>query len=161
MSVSFPGSDWFRLDDKGEPVRIGNIDAYMAHVLKCGGENKAAGLWGHPKQVVARSLVGNFKVSTVFLFLDHNWDPKGKPLLWETMAFRFDKTKTMKETNAARVRLGLQPRKPTAWDSYTGEDIWRCGGSREQAEAQHLKACRMIARREKVPVSALVLEMPE
>lgn len=36
---------------------------------------------------VARTTVGKKVVSTVFLGLDHNWDPTGKPLVFETMVF--------------------------------------------------------------------------
>ncbi len=35
---------------------------------------------------VATTLLGNVKVSTVFLGLDHSWG-EGPPLLWETMIF--------------------------------------------------------------------------
>jgi hypothetical protein len=158
--MTFPGSDWYRLDDKGEPVRIGDVNAYIVHTRKYGGEGKAAGLWGHPKQVVARTNVGNFKISTVFLFLDHNWDPRGKPVLWETLVFRCDKGKQHAENQKTRAKLGLPPRKPCGLDLYTGEEYFRCGGSREQAEAQHMKICRKVARREKIKPDALILELP-
>jgi hypothetical protein len=58
---------------------------------------------------VGATQVGDVMVSTVFLGLDHRFG-FGAPLLWETMSFSSD-----------------------------GEslDCWRCGGNREQAEAQH------------------------
>lgn len=36
---------------------------------------------------VAETTVGGTWVSTVFLGLDHNWEPGGPPLLFETMVF--------------------------------------------------------------------------
>jgi hypothetical protein len=36
---------------------------------------------------VARTMIGDVRVSTVFLGLDHSFDPKGPPLLFETMVF--------------------------------------------------------------------------
>lgn len=36
-------------------------------------------------RVVAQDYAGVFKISTVFLGLDHGWD--GPPVLWETMIF--------------------------------------------------------------------------
>lgn len=61
------------------------------------------------KRVVKQEHVGDAKVSTVFLALDHNWDPDGPPILWETMVFggEFDEIQD------------------------------RCSGGIEQAEAMH------------------------
>lgn len=61
-------------------------------------------------------LDADYKVSTVFLGLDHNHF-KGPPVIWETMVFKGGE--------------GL-------WYD-------RCGGSREQAEAMHNNMCRMVA----------------
>lgn len=36
---------------------------------------------------VAQTTVGNVRVSTVFLGIDHNWSPRGPPLLFEGMIF--------------------------------------------------------------------------
>jgi hypothetical protein len=36
---------------------------------------------------VASTMIGNVRVSTVFLGLDHNFSPHGDPLLFETMIF--------------------------------------------------------------------------
>ena len=36
---------------------------------------------------VAENRVGTYRVSTVFLGLNHNWLPAGKPILFETMVF--------------------------------------------------------------------------
>jgi hypothetical protein len=36
---------------------------------------------------VADSVIGRFRVSTVFLGVDHNWGGEGPPILFETMTF--------------------------------------------------------------------------
>lgn len=36
---------------------------------------------------VAQDMIGDVRVSTVFLGLDHNFDDEGPPLLFETMVF--------------------------------------------------------------------------
>jgi hypothetical protein len=66
---------------------------------------------------VKQECVGPFLVSTVFLALDHNWEPTGPPILWETMAF-------------------------LERDSI---DQDRCSGSREQALAMHAAMVERIA----------------
>jgi hypothetical protein len=57
---------------------------------------------------VADTRVGEVRISTVFLGLDHQFD-EGTPILWETMVF----------------------------GGTLNEEQDRCGGSREQAEAMH------------------------
>lgn len=39
------------------------------------------------ERIVAQTVVGDYKVSTVFLGLDHNFGDKGDPILFETMTF--------------------------------------------------------------------------
>ena len=39
------------------------------------------------ERVLAKTKVGKEEVSTVFLGLDHNYDPNDKPILFETMIF--------------------------------------------------------------------------
>jgi hypothetical protein len=41
----------------------------------------------HQDRTVAKSNIGNYLVSTVFLGLDHQWHAHGPPLLFETMVF--------------------------------------------------------------------------
>lgn len=57
---------------------------------------------------VAVTEIGEVKVSTVFLALDHGWG-QGPPVLWETMVF----------------------------GGEMDQEMNRCPGSREQAEAMH------------------------
>ena len=62
------------LDDTGRPV--------LEHdVLKWAKWFKTA------DRVVAKHKVGDSRISTVFLGIDHNFGPKGPPLLYETMVF--------------------------------------------------------------------------
>lgn len=42
--------------------------------------------WDEHRQV-ARDVVGRLRVSTVWLGLDHQWQPGGPPLIFETMVF--------------------------------------------------------------------------
>jgi hypothetical protein len=42
---------------------------------------------GGDRRFILRTEIGDASVSTVFLSLDHNWDPAGPPLIYETMVF--------------------------------------------------------------------------
>jgi len=48
-------------------------------------------VWGEwfetASRVVARTVIGEVCISTIFLGLDHNWEPDGPPILWETIIF--------------------------------------------------------------------------
>ena len=66
---------------------------------------------------VADDTIGDVRISTVFLGLDHNWNPGGPPLLFETMIFGGD---------------------------HDG-DCERCS-TWEQAEEQHRKAVDLVAK---------------
>ncbi len=79
------------------------------------------GRWfqGHrDERIVKQEKVNGYKVSTVFLGLDHNWSLKGPPVLWETMVFG----------------------KGRPLDTETD----RCAGSKEQAEAMHARMVRRV-----------------
>jgi hypothetical protein len=67
------------------------------------------------ERVVAQTNVGNVTVSTVFIGLDHNFDPFGPPHLFETMIFR----------------------------NGDGGDCWRCT-TWQEAEAQHARAVEYV-----------------
>lgn len=70
--------------------------------------------WGRFLQTadrrVALDFVGDHRVSTVFLGLDHNWSQEGPPLIFETMVFADE-----------------------GWDE---QDCYRCS-TYEEAELQH------------------------
>jgi hypothetical protein len=93
------------LNEQGQPVAEPNLWKW--------------GVWfEHSRgvRVVGRTKIGRVTVSTVFLGLDHGWNPKGPPILWETMVFHCDRNEL---------------------------DTERCSGSREQAETMHE---RMVAK---------------
>lgn len=111
-------SDKYILNDQGEPILEPNL-------LK----------WGKmfedtKGRVVAREVVGNLTVSTVFLGLDHRFG-KGPPLLWETMVF------LNKDLNPRRTKTGkIRP--------LPEQDMDRCSGSREQALVMHARMVEKI-----------------
>ena len=39
------------------------------------------------ERIVAQDTIGDVRISTVFLGIDHNFDLSGPPILWETMIF--------------------------------------------------------------------------
>lgn len=47
------------------------------------------GAWFHniDNRIVDRTVIGNVKVSTVFIGLDHRFNKRGPPILFETMLF--------------------------------------------------------------------------
>lgn len=65
---------------------------------------------------VANDTVEGCRISTVFLALDHSFSDDGPPVLWETMIF----------------------------GGPLDQRMWRCAGSREQAEAQHKEAIHQL-----------------
>jgi hypothetical protein len=69
-------------------------------------------------RVIKQEWIDNVRVSTVFLGLDHRFTGAGPPILWETMLF----------SNRA---------------DFSGR-MWRCPGTREQAEAQHQEVIQLI-----------------
>lgn len=72
--------------------------------------------WFEPRgnRIVKQEQVGKYMVSTVFLGIDHNYEPDGAPILWETMVFD-------RSSDSPGHDL----------------DMDRCSGNREQAEAMH------------------------
>lgn len=76
--------------------------------------------WGRWMQsgntIVAKEQLGASTVSTVFLGVDYNFSRGGPPILWETMVF----------------------------GGEMDQEMDRCSGSREQAEAMHLKMVQRV-----------------
>lgn len=77
------------------------------------------------ERIVKQERIGKYRVSTVFLGLDHNWNPKGPPILWETMVFKGDP----------------KPPPSESWDDIAMD---RCSGNWEQAEAMHERMCKKV-----------------
>lgn len=71
------------------------------------------------ERIVARTSIGESSVSTVFLALDHSFGGC-IPILWETMVF----------------------------GGKLDQEMDRCSGNREQAEAMHLKMIERVKRAE-------------
>ena len=67
-------NDKFVLDDQGNPVLEPDLMKWSKWFEQS------------EKRVLARDDLGNIRVSTVFLGLDHSFG-SGPPLLWETMIF--------------------------------------------------------------------------
>lgn len=66
-------SRWYKLDENNKPVLTESIDEYLD--------------WErNNSRTIARHIIGDVIVSTVFLGLDHSWDGE-IPVLWETMVF--------------------------------------------------------------------------
>jgi hypothetical protein len=70
----------------------------------------------HAKRRVAADEIEGIRVSTIFLALDHRWMDDGPPILWETMVF----------------------------GGKLDQELDRCAGSREQAEAMHAAMCARV-----------------
>lgn len=67
-------SRWYRLDENKQPVAID-----IMAVRDAASEQD--------RRVGKTRVFDRAEVSTVFLGLDHQWDPDGPPLLFETMVF--------------------------------------------------------------------------
>ena len=92
------------LDPNGEPSLCGNLLEWAEWFEKA-------------ERRVARDVIGDVTVSTVFLGLDHSFRSQGPPVVWETMVFggKYDQEQ----------------------DRYT---------SREQAEQGHHRWVKKVAR---------------
>jgi hypothetical protein len=66
---------WYILNQKDEPVPCDDMAKHSEFMENSG------------KKFVAKTTVGTYVVSTVFLGLDHNFYDEGPPILWETMVF--------------------------------------------------------------------------
>lgn len=71
-ALRHPISGMYRLDDFGEPE-------------SCSAEEANQWEAQHSRQI-AEEYIGDVRVSTVFLGIDHNFG-EGRPVLWETMIF--------------------------------------------------------------------------
>lgn len=57
---------------------------------------------GYEKRIVRQEQIGDYWISTVFLCLDHNWNSKGPPILFETMVFIGERSTTQDATDPCR-----------------------------------------------------------
>lgn len=107
------GMGHYILNDKGEPVAAKFSEWAIWFERR------------RTKRILKQQWIGNVRVSTVFLGLDHSWG-KGPPVLWETMTFSNRKD--------------------------FDQRLDRCAGSREQAQAMHARVCAEV--REKLGMKA-------
>lgn len=106
------------LDDKGEPVGLPCNDDYTTDDLVLIRWGKFFEKIGL-RRVARETVCAGVDVSTVFLGMDHGWGD-GPPVLWETMIFG---------------------------DGHPlDQDMMRCSGSREQAEAMHRTMVEKVKR---------------
>jgi hypothetical protein len=95
------------LDEQGNPV-LADLDTWAAWIQKA-------------ERHVGDEKVGPYRISTVFLGLDHQYG-EGPPVLWETMIFR----------------------SPADDEDDLDQHQERCSGSKEQAEAMHHKVVELV-----------------
>lgn len=97
-------SNLYILDEKGNPIVESDIYLWSN--------------WFENADLrrVAKDTIGDSDVSTVFLGVDHNFNKRGPPILWETMVFggKLDREQD------------------------------RCSGSKEQAEAMHARMVKRV-----------------
>lgn len=101
------------INDKGQPVIEPDLMTWAKWMEKA-------------ERHVGLTRIGPYKISTVFLGLDHNYG-KGPPVLWESMVFK-------------KKTLG----KKWQHEDYLDQARDRCSGSREQAEAMHQRMVRKV-----------------
>lgn len=65
-------SEWYVLDENKKPVQVDMLTGAKA--------------MQEQNRVVAKDIVGESRISTIFLGLDHGWGD-GPPLVFETMIF--------------------------------------------------------------------------
>lgn len=107
-------SHLYILDENQKPVREPDIYKWARWYEK---SNRHVGL-----HVFEGTVHGEVRVSTVFLGLDHNDNREGPPILWETMVFYVNGTD----------------------DDGMDQDMDRCAGNWEQAQAMHMKMVKKV-----------------
>ena len=83
------------------------------------------------EKVVEQTRLAGFMVSTVFLGMDHGFNPEGPPVLWESMVFDVQENGD--------------------WVSSSEWDMDRCAGSWEQAQEMHVRMVRAVAQALGIP----------
>lgn len=68
---------------------------------------------------VAKTKVGPFLVSTVFLGLDHRLDGRGGPILWETMIFSEDSYDDEYQERYSSLEAALEGHKRAIEHAYS------------------------------------------
>ena len=91
------------LDENWKPIPEAALDKWVAWFEKA-------------ERQVAVETIGESRISTLFLGLDHNYSGTGAPILWETMVF----------------------------GGPLDQEQDRCSGSKEQAQAMHAAMVKRV-----------------
>lgn len=99
---------WWILDENKSPVRASNneYESWM------GSARESREEWKKRKQVAMTEVAG-FNVSTVFLAMDHGYEPDGEPILFETMIFGTKEHGQMGMTGATATAHGRRRSRAT------------------------------------------------
>lgn len=88
-------SDWYLLDDQGNPVPTDDMDAWGEFMRDA------------TQRTVGKTKIGKTEVSTVFLGMDHNFTGSGDPVLWETCIFHENESEVVgRYESAVEAELG-------------------------------------------------------
>lgn len=96
---------WYILDKDKNPVPA--KDMIQANLLLVDTDSRRVAL----DDIIVEDYAITITVSTVFLVLDHNHSPKGKPVLFESMIFNgelnqsLDRNRTWKEAEAGHKKM--------------------------------------------------------
>jgi hypothetical protein len=82
--------------------------------------------FGTGERIIAQETIAQNWISTIFLGIDHNFGRFGPPVLWETMTF----------------------------GAKLNNDMLRCAGTKEQAEAMHEEMVKAVCKASGVPYHA-------
>lgn len=107
----------YMLDEAKEPVKVTDTEAW------------AKWLQSNPDRHVAKDIIGHYRVSTVFLGIDHQFRDNGPPILYETMVFDENKRVVIDGKDYGREQ----------WEGYCE----RYATKAEAAEG-HGRACRAV-----------------
>lgn len=111
-------SEWYELIGQ-TPVRI------EGDILEC-----ARRFEDMDRRVAQTTVFGMCYVSTIFLSLDHSWGLRGRPLLFETMAFWYgeggyeqERCSTWMEAQEQHARMCAEVARPGAVLHYLGRCV--------------------------------------
>lgn len=79
--------------------------------------------FGTADRIVCQETIAQNRISTIFLGIDHNWWDDGPPILWESMTF----------------------------GAKLNQEMFRCAGSKEQAEAMHEEMVKAVCEASGIP----------
>jgi hypothetical protein len=108
------------------------------HPVECDLMTWARWFNNHEQRIVGSTETALYRVSTVFLGLDHNWSDRGPPVLFETMVFEKERSIT-KWSDDRLVSINK---------SVDEDDFFRRYSTWDEAEAGHNTLVRRIQKAE-------------